>query len=56
MKALYRIIITLLACVTFSVAYATETTDSVASTDTQIMLNSEKATDEVAEEDGFQEP
>ena len=50
MKALYRIIITLLACVTFSVAYATETTDSVASTDTQIMLNSEKATDEVAEE------
>ena len=50
MKALYRIIITLLACVTFSVAYATETTDSVANYDDQIMLISEEAADEVAEE------
>ena len=50
MKALYRIIITLLACVTFSVAYATETTDSVANYDDQIMLISEDAADEVAEE------
>ena len=50
MKALYRIIITLLACVTFSVAYATETTDSVANYDDQIMLISENAADEVAEE------
>ena len=50
MKTLYRIIITLLACVTFSVAYATETTDSVANYDDQIMLISEDAADEVAEE------
>ena len=50
MKTLYRIIITLLACVTFSVAYATETTDSVANYDDQIMLISEEAADEVAEE------
>ena len=50
MKALYRIIITLIACVTFSVAYATETTDSVANYDDQIMLISEEAADEVAEE------
>ena len=50
MKTLYRIIITLLACVTFSVAYATGTTDSVANYDDQIMLISEDAADEVAEE------
>ncbi len=50
MKTLYRVIITLLACVTFSVAYATETTDSVANYDDQIMLISEETADEVAEE------
>ena len=50
MKTVYRILITaLMACASFTGAFATQVSDSVANYDDQIMLISEEAADDVAD-------